>query len=58
MKNKSVLSVHYMFLTAHLSSKKTQFQVWILGRLQLLRAQERNNRDEYNPELEPAHFNF
>lgn len=57
MINKSVLSVHYMFLTAHLSSK-TQFQVWRLARLQLFRAQERNNRDEYNPELELAHFNF
>lgn len=58
MINKSVLSVHYMFLTAHLSSKKTQFQVWRLGKLQLFRAQERNNHDEYNPELELAHFNF
>lgn len=57
MINKSVLSVHCMFLTARLSSK-TQFQVWRLARLQLFRAQERNNRDEYNPELELAHFNF
>lgn len=57
MINKYVLSVHCVFLTAHLSSK-TQFQEWRLARLQLFRAQERNNRDEYNPELELAHFNF
>lgn len=47
-----------MFLTGHLRSKKTQFQVWRLGGLQLLRAQERNDRGEYNPELKLADFNF
>lgn len=47
-----------MFITGHLSSKKTQFQVWRLGSLLLLGAQEQSNCGEYNPELKLADFNF
>lgn len=58
MVNKLVLSFPILFLAGHLCSKKTGFLVCSLGSLQLLRAQEQNNRVKYGPELELADFSF